>query len=249
MRRRARASAWRRLCLSPLTAPHHFVPRSLLQRRLPAAAARLAHSTRSFHTRVRLRTLPPPPPRAFYATLQLVAAAAHRHSCPIARSLAPLARVSPPARTRLEYAVTLEARTLAIGAPQTSFAIARTHLDDGDRALESECEPTVAAAAAAAATLRDKADGARASSDVNGGGRCATRSIAAAICRAWWMRYSLEPHLRRFFYWYGGFVHTQRWLLFVLPILVTPLLSIGFLWFSELNVDDPAYVFTPRDAR
>ncbi|KAI6235773.1 Patched domain-containing protein 3 [Aphelenchoides besseyi] len=63
------------------------------------------------------------------------------------------------------------------------------------------------------------------------------------------MRYSLEPLLRRFFYWYGGVVYSQRWLLFILPLLLTPLFSIGFLWFGDLNVDDPAYVFTPRDAR
>ncbi|KAI6187810.1 Patched domain-containing protein 3 [Aphelenchoides besseyi] len=63
------------------------------------------------------------------------------------------------------------------------------------------------------------------------------------------MRYSLEPLLRRFFYWYGGVVYSQRWLLFILPLLLTPLFCIGFLWFGDLNVDDPAYVFTPRDAR
>ena len=61
---------------------------------------------------------------------------------------------------------------------------------------------------------------------------------------------SLEPYLRRFFYWYGGFVHRYRWLFFLIPLFVfTPLLATGFLWFDAYRMDDPAYVFTPRDAR
>uniref|UniRef100_A0A915ETV7 SSD domain-containing protein n=1 Tax=Ditylenchus dipsaci TaxID=166011 RepID=A0A915ETV7_9BILA len=55
--------------------------------------------------------------------------------------------------------------------------------------------------------------------------------------------------LKRFFYWYGGFVHKHRWILLLTPMLISPLLGTGFLWFNELRVDDPAYVFTPRDAR
>lgn len=35
----------------------------------------------------------------------------------------------------------------------------------------------------------------------------------------------------------------------MLPLFLTALFSIGFLWFGDLNIDDPAYVFTPRDAR
>jgi len=61
--------------------------------------------------------------------------------------------------------------------------------------------------------------------------------------------YSLEPLLRRLFYWYGGFVHRYRWVFFLTPLFITPLLGTGFLWFNEYRVDDPAYVFTPREAR
>ncbi|CAD5221450.1 unnamed protein product [Bursaphelenchus xylophilus] len=64
------------------------------------------------------------------------------------------------------------------------------------------------------------------------------------------MRYtSLEPQFRRFFHWYGGFVHNYRVILFIFPLLVTFFLSFGFLWVGELSEDDPAYVFTPKDAR
>ncbi|KAI1732170.1 patched family domain-containing protein [Ditylenchus destructor] len=61
--------------------------------------------------------------------------------------------------------------------------------------------------------------------------------------------YSLEPYLRRFFYWYGGFVHKHRWIMFFVPLLISPLLGTGLLWLNDYRVDDPAYVFTPRDAR
>ncbi|KAI1725673.1 patched family domain-containing protein [Ditylenchus destructor] len=61
--------------------------------------------------------------------------------------------------------------------------------------------------------------------------------------------YSLEPYLRRFFYWYGGFVHKHRWIMFLVPLLISPLLGTGLLWLNDYRVDDPAYVFTPRDAR
>lgn len=60
---------------------------------------------------------------------------------------------------------------------------------------------------------------------------------------------SLEPYFRDFFYWYGGFAYEKRWALFILPLLITPILSTGFLWFDKLRVDDPAYVFTPKNAR
>ncbi|KAL3071877.1 hypothetical protein niasHT_031068 [Heterodera trifolii] len=63
------------------------------------------------------------------------------------------------------------------------------------------------------------------------------------------LHFSLEPFLRRFFHRYGQFVHKFRWPMLLAPPLISLCLSVGFLWFSELEMDDPAYVFTPRDAR
>uniref|UniRef100_A0A7E4WBE9 SSD domain-containing protein n=1 Tax=Panagrellus redivivus TaxID=6233 RepID=A0A7E4WBE9_PANRE len=63
------------------------------------------------------------------------------------------------------------------------------------------------------------------------------------------MGFSLEPLLRRFFYWYGGFTYRFRWFLFLFPLAITPLLGIGLIWYDDLRVDDPAFVFTPKDAR
>uniref|UniRef100_A0AC34GPD2 SSD domain-containing protein n=1 Tax=Panagrolaimus sp. ES5 TaxID=591445 RepID=A0AC34GPD2_9BILA len=63
------------------------------------------------------------------------------------------------------------------------------------------------------------------------------------------MQISLEPLLRKFFFWYGGFAYRWRWPLFLIPLILTPFLGIGFIWYRELRVYDPAYVFTPRDAR
>lgn len=60
---------------------------------------------------------------------------------------------------------------------------------------------------------------------------------------------SLELYFCDFFYWYGGYAYKHRWAIFIVPLLITPILGTGFLWFNELRVDDPAYVFTPKDAR
>jgi hypothetical protein len=53
------------------------------------------------------------------------------------------------------------------------------------------------------------------------------------------LRLSLEPFLRRFFYIFGAFVHRHRWPIVLVPPLISACLSIGFLWFAELAVDDP----------
>uniref|UniRef100_A0A0N4ZCR7 SSD domain-containing protein n=1 Tax=Parastrongyloides trichosuri TaxID=131310 RepID=A0A0N4ZCR7_PARTI len=62
----------------------------------------------------------------------------------------------------------------------------------------------------------------------------------------WW---SLEPLLKSFFYKYGKFVNKYRWTCFIIPLLLTPILSLGFLRATDLLLDDPAYTFTPYDAR
>uniref|UniRef100_A0A183BLW0 SSD domain-containing protein n=1 Tax=Globodera pallida TaxID=36090 RepID=A0A183BLW0_GLOPA len=63
------------------------------------------------------------------------------------------------------------------------------------------------------------------------------------------LNFSLEHILRRLFRRYGRFVYRCRWPMFLIPPLISLCLSVGFLWFGELEVNDPAYVFTPRDAR
>ncbi|MFH4973871.1 hypothetical protein AB6A40_000580 [Gnathostoma spinigerum] len=60
---------------------------------------------------------------------------------------------------------------------------------------------------------------------------------------------SIEPFVRHFFGWYGRAVYKWRWPLFVVPLIITPILSSGFFRLNTLKVDDPSYVFTPRDAR
>ncbi|VDK54807.1 unnamed protein product, partial [Cylicostephanus goldi] len=60
---------------------------------------------------------------------------------------------------------------------------------------------------------------------------------------------SLEPLIRRFFEAWGPISYRFRWPLFILPLFLTVGLSFGFLRLSTLRVDDPAYVFTPSDAR
>ncbi|TMS36311.1 hypothetical protein L596_003505 [Steinernema carpocapsae] len=60
---------------------------------------------------------------------------------------------------------------------------------------------------------------------------------------------SLEPFLRRCFHRYGYFCYNHKWVLFTVPLIVIPLLCIGFYRMNELRVDDPAYVFTPRESR
>lgn len=40
-----------------------------------------------------------------------------------------------------------------------------------------------------------------------------------------------------------------RWPLIILPLIVTCCCSVGFLRLNELRIDDPAFVFTPSDAR
>uniref|UniRef100_A0A1I7Z7R4 SSD domain-containing protein n=1 Tax=Steinernema glaseri TaxID=37863 RepID=A0A1I7Z7R4_9BILA len=60
---------------------------------------------------------------------------------------------------------------------------------------------------------------------------------------------SLEPVLRRFFQRYGYFCYTYRWTLVTLSLIIIPILSAGFYRLNELRVDDPAYVFTPKEAR
>lgn len=60
---------------------------------------------------------------------------------------------------------------------------------------------------------------------------------------------SIEPKIRRIFQWYGNFAYRWRWLLFIVPLLITPLFTIGFIRLNTLKIDDPTYVFTPRDAR
>uniref|UniRef100_A0A1I7VZ19 Patched family protein n=1 Tax=Loa loa TaxID=7209 RepID=A0A1I7VZ19_LOALO len=59
----------------------------------------------------------------------------------------------------------------------------------------------------------------------------------------------VEPRFRRFFQWYGEFGYQWRWFLVMYPLIVTPLLSLGFCRLTALNVDDPFYVFTPAYAR
>uniref|UniRef100_A0A915PRL7 SSD domain-containing protein n=1 Tax=Setaria digitata TaxID=48799 RepID=A0A915PRL7_9BILA len=60
---------------------------------------------------------------------------------------------------------------------------------------------------------------------------------------------SVESRLRQFFQWYGEFGYQWRWFLVISPLIVTPLLSLGFCRFTALSVDDPFYVFTPVYAR
>ncbi|EPB75144.1 hypothetical protein ANCCEY_05770 [Ancylostoma ceylanicum] len=60
---------------------------------------------------------------------------------------------------------------------------------------------------------------------------------------------SLEPLIRRFFDAWGPIAYRFKWPLFILPLLLTVGLSFGFLRLGTLRIDDPAYVFTPSDAR
>ncbi|CAO4387108.1 unnamed protein product [Caenorhabditis nigoni] len=59
----------------------------------------------------------------------------------------------------------------------------------------------------------------------------------------------IEPLVRNAFEWYGPVVHRWRWFCFISPLFLTMACSIGFLRMKNLRVDDPAYVFTPSDAR
>jgi predicted RND superfamily exporter protein len=61
--------------------------------------------------------------------------------------------------------------------------------------------------------------------------------------------YSLEPQLRRLFFWYGPVVYRYRWYFFLLPIALTVCLTFGLTRLKELKVEEPAYVFTPTNAR
>jgi hypothetical protein len=56
-------------------------------------------------------------------------------------------------------------------------------------------------------------------------------------------RLSMEPTLRRVFHWYGGVAYRFRWTLFAVPILISTVLSSGFLWFTELRIDDPGSIY------
>lgn len=60
---------------------------------------------------------------------------------------------------------------------------------------------------------------------------------------------SVEHYVRKFFEWYGSIIYRWKWPLFILPIILSAVLSTGFLRLQSLKVEDPAYVFTPRDAR
>ncbi|CEF70744.1 Sterol-sensing domain and Patched family-containing protein [Strongyloides ratti] len=62
----------------------------------------------------------------------------------------------------------------------------------------------------------------------------------------WW---SFEPVLKSFFYKYGKFVNRYRWMCFIIPLILTPILSLGLLKANDLLLDDPAYTFTPYNAR
>lgn len=59
----------------------------------------------------------------------------------------------------------------------------------------------------------------------------------------------VEGQVRRLFEWYGPVVLKYRWPLFIFPIVVSLGLSAGFIRMAELRVDDPSYVFTPKDSR
>uniref|UniRef100_A0AC35U7U8 G_PROTEIN_RECEP_F1_2 domain-containing protein n=1 Tax=Rhabditophanes sp. KR3021 TaxID=114890 RepID=A0AC35U7U8_9BILA len=61
--------------------------------------------------------------------------------------------------------------------------------------------------------------------------------------------YSLEPILKKFFYNYGKWVNRHRWACFIMPLILMPILGSGFIWINDLLLDDPAYTFTPIDAR
>lgn len=60
---------------------------------------------------------------------------------------------------------------------------------------------------------------------------------------------SLEPLIRRYFEAWGPMAYRFKWILFVLPLGLTIGLSFGLSRMGALRVDDPAYVFTPHDAR
>ncbi|GMT06619.1 hypothetical protein PENTCL1PPCAC_28793 [Pristionchus entomophagus] len=60
---------------------------------------------------------------------------------------------------------------------------------------------------------------------------------------------SVEPYVRELFEWYAPVSHRLRWPLIILPLIVTSCCSVGFLRMRELRIDDPAFVFTPSDAR
>uniref|UniRef100_A0A0N5ASY9 SSD domain-containing protein n=1 Tax=Syphacia muris TaxID=451379 RepID=A0A0N5ASY9_9BILA len=57
---------------------------------------------------------------------------------------------------------------------------------------------------------------------------------------------SVEHYVRKFFIWYG---FMWRWLLFLSPIFISAALSVGLFRLKSLKIDDPSYVFTPRNAR
>ncbi|CAI5454855.1 unnamed protein product [Caenorhabditis angaria] len=60
---------------------------------------------------------------------------------------------------------------------------------------------------------------------------------------------SVEPLVRNAFEWYGPVAYKWKWFIFIVPIFMTIACSFGFIRVNELRVDDPAYVFTPSDAR
>ncbi|VDK43141.1 unnamed protein product [Anisakis simplex] len=60
---------------------------------------------------------------------------------------------------------------------------------------------------------------------------------------------SIEPLIRRFFQWYGEASYDWKWILLITPLILTSLLSVGFFRLDSLRIDDPSFVFTPRDAR
>ncbi|CAB3407312.1 unnamed protein product [Caenorhabditis bovis] len=60
---------------------------------------------------------------------------------------------------------------------------------------------------------------------------------------------SVEPIVRHAFEWYGPVSYRWRWFITLIPLAITLACSIGFLRMRELRVDDPAFVFTPSDAR
>lgn len=70
--------------------------------------------------------------------------------------------------------------------------------------------------------------------------------LVRAFFKAFFLLVSMMPFKFTLLFRYGGFVYLHRWLLFIMPLFLTALFSIGFLWFGDLSVDDPAYVFTPR---
>ncbi|GMT37681.1 hypothetical protein PFISCL1PPCAC_28978, partial [Pristionchus fissidentatus] len=60
---------------------------------------------------------------------------------------------------------------------------------------------------------------------------------------------SIEPYVRELFEWYAPVSHRLRWPFIIFPLIITACCSVGFLRLNELRIDDPAFVFTPSDAR